>query len=160
MPVHDCTVCAAVATCALLKMGTSSEHNPIKARIAAIRELTQANPNFIQQFDSPEREALIKEHMQASRQISPLPSIPEAHTDTQAQESSPLPIVHEQEARAKKAPTAKKKPRSTRPRNVSPQTERIPKQIRNSEEKQKNIIKKYQYQNQLIKPILNYLIKN
>lgn len=41
MPVHDCTACAAVATCALLNFATSSERNPIKERIDAIREMMQ-----------------------------------------------------------------------------------------------------------------------
>lgn len=67
MPMHDCTACAAVATCALLNFATSSERNPIKERIDAIREMTTANPNFFNQFNQGEREALIKEHIQAAR---------------------------------------------------------------------------------------------
>lgn len=91
MAIHDCTRCAAVATCAILDASTKGPDNPIKARMDAIRELTQANPDFLKQFDAIERETMIKEHIKASRIAEP---------DTTPRiippEPSPQPILHEE----------------------------------------------------------------
>ena len=69
---HDCTRCAAVASCSLLNLASKNNgDNPITRRIKAIQMLKGIDPEFMQKTNNEQRETMIREKMGALKKDSP-----------------------------------------------------------------------------------------
>ncbi|OGK52840.1 hypothetical protein A2970_02195 [Candidatus Roizmanbacteria bacterium RIFCSPLOWO2_01_FULL_44_13] len=68
---HDCTRCAAVASCSLLNLASKNNgDNPITRRIKAIQMLKGIDPEFMQKTNNEQRETMIREKMGALKNES------------------------------------------------------------------------------------------
>lgn len=82
---HDCTRCAAVASCSLLNLVSKNNgDNPIMRRIKAIQMLKGNDPEFMQKTNNEQREAMIREKMGVLKNEAPL-------SKTTVPEKIPLP---------------------------------------------------------------------
>lgn len=95
---HDCTRCAATATCSLLNKAAENEgNNPIMDRINAINLIKNEDPEFIQRATPEDRESLIRAKMMEIKEQRSNVVIEKPQIETVAQEVK-VEIVPIQEA--------------------------------------------------------------